>query len=58
VIGWTLRASCFQRRAGLTDLVATTAGGRQQVTVLDLDETDATALAGAATPGLLDPFLA
>jgi putative membrane protein len=58
VIGWTLRASWFQRRAGLTDLVATTAGGRQQVTVLDLDETDATALAGAATPGLLDPFLA
>jgi putative membrane protein len=58
VIGWNLRATWFQRRAGLTDLVATTAGGRQRVRVLDLDERDATALATSATPGLLDPFLA
>lgn len=57
VIGWTLRATWFQRRAGLTDLVATTAGGRQRVHVIDLDETAATALAVAATPGLLQPFL-
>jgi len=58
VIGWNLRATWFQRRAGLTDLVATTAGGRQQVRVLDLDEGAAVALAVSATPGLLDPFLA
>ena len=57
VIGWNLRATWFQRRVGLTDLVATTAGGRQQVEVIDLDEVTATALAGAATPGLLEPFL-
>ena len=38
VIGWNLRATWFQRRGGLTDLVATTAGGRQRVRVLDLDE--------------------
>jgi putative membrane protein len=57
VIGWNLRATWFQRRAGLTDLVATTAGGRQRVRVLDLDDAAAAALAGSATPGLLDPFL-
>ena len=57
VIGWNLRATWFQRRGGLTDLVATTAGGRQHVRVLDLDEAAATALAAAATPGLLGPFL-
>jgi putative membrane protein len=57
VIGWNLRATWFQRRVGLTDLVATTAGGRQRVRVLDLDEAAAAALAASATPGLLDPFL-
>ncbi len=57
VIGWNLRATWFQRRGGLTDLVATTAGGRQHVRVLDLDEAAATALAATATPGLLGPFL-
>ena len=58
VIGWNLRATWFQRRVGLTDLVATTAGGRQSVRVLDLDEAAATELAASATPRLLDPFLA
>jgi len=58
IIGWNQRATFFQRHAGLIDLVATTAGGRQHVTVLDLDESAATVLAIAATPGLLDPFLA
>ena len=58
VIGWNLRATWFQRRVDLTDLVATTAGGRQRVCVLDLDETSATTLAVTATPGLLDQFLA
>jgi putative membrane protein len=58
VIGWNLRATWFQRRAGLTDLVATTAGGRQYVPVIDLDEASATALASSATPRLLDQFLA
>lgn len=56
VIGWTLRSSWFQRRAGLTSLVATTAGGRQSVTVLDVPEADAVALADAAVPGLVAQF--
>jgi putative membrane protein len=58
VIGWNLRATWFQRRAGLTDLTATTAGGRQRVRVLDLADDAAVALARTAQPGLLDHFLA
>lgn len=58
VIGWNLRATWFQRRAGLTTLVATTAGGSQSVTVLDLPEELAVALAGQAVPELVTQFLA
>ncbi len=57
VIGWNLRSTWFQRRVGLADLVATTAGGRQHVRVLDLPEDDAVALAHAAHGALLEPFL-
>ena len=41
VIGWNLRSTWFQRRAGLTMLVATTAGGSQAVTAIDVPEPDA-----------------
>jgi putative membrane protein len=58
VIGWNLRSTWFQRRAGLTSLVATTAGGRQSVTVPDVPEQAALALARAAHPELLGQFLA
>ncbi|GAA4693433.1 PH domain-containing protein [Nocardioides conyzicola] len=57
VIGWNLRSSWFQRRAGLTTLVATTAGGRQSVTVLDVPEGAAVDLAYAAMPDLVAQFL-
>jgi putative membrane protein len=57
VIGWNLRATWFQRRAGLTTLVAPTAGGRQSVTAPDVPEPVAVALARAAHPQLLDQFL-
>lgn len=57
VIGWNLRAGWFQRRAGLTTLVATTAGGSQSVTVLDLPEDRAVALAEQALPDLVAQFL-
>lgn len=53
VIGWTFRDTWFQRRAGLTTLVATTAGGRQRVTVLDVPLEEAERLAGEALPGLV-----
>jgi putative membrane protein len=57
IIGWNLRATWFQRRAGLTDLTATTAGGRQRVRVLDIPHDDGVALARTTQPGLLDQFL-
>ena len=58
VIGWNLRATWFQRRAGLTTLVATTAGGNQAVTVLDVPEDEAVRIAHAALPDLVAQFRA
>ena len=57
IIGWNLRATWFQRRAGLTTLSATTAGGSQSVTALDVPEPDAVAVALSAVPGLITQFL-
>ena len=57
MIGWNLRSSWFQRRAGLATLVATTAGGRQSVTVLDVPDGAALELAHAAMPELVAQFL-
>lgn len=58
VIGWNLRATWFQRRVGLTSLVATTAGGRQSVTLLDVPEPLAVTLADATLPHVVGQFLA
>nr|WP_092885065.1 PH domain-containing protein [Actinopolymorpha cephalotaxi] len=57
VLGWNLRQSFFQRRIGLTTLVATTAAGRQQYEIPDVDTAEAVRVADAAVPGLLTPFL-
>ena len=57
VIGWTVRRSFFQRRSGLVTLTATTAAGRQHYSTVDIPAADAIALADAATPGMLTPFL-
>lgn len=56
IIGWNLSATWFQRRAGLVTLVATTAGGRQSVTVPDVPEPLALDVASCGVPGLLDQF--
>jgi putative membrane protein len=58
IIGWNIRQSFFQRRAGLATLTATTAAGRQHYSVTDLPLAQALALADRALPGLLDDFLA
>jgi putative membrane protein len=57
IIGWRIKRSFFQRRAGLLTLTATTAAGRGGYAVLDLDVTDGLALADAAVPGVLAPFV-
>jgi putative membrane protein len=56
VIGWNLRSSWFQRRAGLSTLTATTAAGRQGYDVYDVDAHEALVLADAVTPDLLRQF--
>ncbi len=57
VIGWNLRATYFQRRVGLSTVAATTAGGPQSVSVLDVPEGDAVALAHAVLPDVVGQFL-
>jgi putative membrane protein len=57
IIGWNIRQSYFQRRAGLATLTATTAAGRQAYPVTDLPAGAALLLADAASPGLLDDLL-
>lgn len=57
IIGWTVRRSPFQRRAGLVTIAATTAAKGGQYQVRDLAEQDGLRLAEAAVPGLLTPFL-
>lgn len=57
VIGWTLKQSYFQRRAGLLTLTATTAAGEGAYSVYDADETEGLRFAAEAVPGLLEPFL-
>jgi len=58
VIGWNMTTSLFQRRVGLTTLVATTAGGRQRYSIPDVPDAEAIRVARAAVPDLLEQFLA
>jgi putative membrane protein len=57
VIGWNLRQSFFQRRAGVATLVATTAAGKQAYRVTDVPLAEALRVADQGLPGLLTPFL-
>ena len=57
IIGWNVRQSFFQRRAGLATLTATTAAGRQRYAVSDVPLSLAMSLASRALPGLVDDFL-
>ncbi|WP_146207236.1 PH domain-containing protein [Nocardioides silvaticus] len=58
VIGWTTTDTWFQRRAGLTTLAATTAGGQGKVEALDLPAERAVEVAHDLTPELVGQFLA
>ncbi|WP_016701220.1 PH domain-containing protein, partial [Actinoalloteichus spitiensis] len=57
IIGWKVRRSLFQRRAGLATVVATTAAGAGHYEIQDVDAARGLAVAEAAVPGLLTPFL-
>lgn len=57
IIGWNLRQSFFQRRAGVVTVEATTAAGRQRYAAEDVPAELAVRLVDAAVPDLLTPFL-
>ncbi|ANY08069.1 PH domain-containing protein [Pseudonocardia sp. HH130630-07] len=56
VIGWRVRQSLLQRRAGVVTLEATTAAGGGAVQVLDLSPADAADLMAAITPDAVTGF--
>ncbi|QIS06024.1 PH domain-containing protein [Nocardia brasiliensis] len=53
VIGWTVRQSFFQRRAGVATVVAATAAGKKRYHVIDIPIEQAWSLIEAVTPGRL-----
>ncbi|MFD3534240.1 PH domain-containing protein [Streptomyces sp. NPDC058664] len=57
VIGWTVKQSYFQRRAGVLTLTATTAAGAGAYDILDVGENQGLRFAAEAVPELLAPFL-
>ncbi|MFI7442221.1 PH domain-containing protein [Nonomuraea indica] len=57
IVGWTIKQSYVQRRAGLLTVTATTAAGAGHYDVPDVDHDDGLRLAARAVPGLLEPFL-
>ena len=57
IIGWNLRQTFFQRRAGLASLTATTAAGNQAYVVTDVPLPMALSLGNRAVPALLGDFL-
>lgn len=50
VIGWRIRQSVFQRRAGVVTLDATTAAGQGAYTLLDVEPARAAEIVAAVTP--------
>ncbi|MFH9721472.1 PH domain-containing protein [Streptomyces sp. NPDC017254] len=57
VIGWTVKQSYFQRRAGVLTLTATTAAGAGAYDILDAGQNQGLTFAAGAVPELLAPFL-
>lgn len=57
VIGWTVRQSFFQRRAGIVTLVATTAAGKQHYDIVDVTPETAYGLVDSVSPEVLAEFV-
>jgi putative membrane protein len=54
IVGWTVRQTLLQRRAGVATLVAATAGGTKRYHVIDVPEQHAWAVAAQASPWVAD----
>jgi putative membrane protein len=57
IIGWTVRQSFFQRRAGIVTLVATTAAGKQHYDIIDVTPETAYGLIESVSPEVLAEFV-
>ncbi|WP_084528846.1 PH domain-containing protein [Nocardia crassostreae] len=53
IIGWTVRQTFWQRRAGVSTLIAATAAGKKRYHLIDLPLDQAWPLIDSVTPGLL-----
>ena len=58
IIGWTVRQSPLQRRAGVATLVAATAAGIKRYSLIDVPENQAWAVAAEASPWVADSMWA
>jgi putative membrane protein len=58
IIGWTVRQSPFQRRAGVATLVAATAAGTKRYPLIDVPENLVWAVAAQASPWVADSMWA
>ena len=58
IIGWTVRQSPFQRRAGVATLVAATAAGTKRYPLIDVPEDQAWAVAAQASPWVAESIWA
>ncbi|MBV9512856.1 MAG: PH domain-containing protein [Mycobacteriaceae bacterium] len=58
IIGWTVRQTPLQRRAGLVTLTAVTAAGRKRYHVIDVPAEVAWSVAAAASPWVADSIWA
>jgi putative membrane protein len=54
IIGWTVRQTLLQRRAGVATLIAATAAGRKRYEVIDVPAQLAWSVAAAASPWVAD----
>lgn len=54
IIGWTVRQTYFQRRAGVATLIAATAAGEKRYQVLDIPAVQAWSVAVDASPWVAD----
>lgn len=57
LVGVTVSASVFQRRAGLMSIAVTTPAGRSAYSIIDVDQQRGLEIASHATTGLIDQFL-
>jgi putative membrane protein len=54
IIGWTVRQTFFQRRAGVATLIAATAAGRKHYRIIDVPAELAWSVASKASPWVAD----